>query len=420
MTNHSILSSKHTLFLALLVLLLPSLACTPSTPTTEADTNDQAVNAANIADDKPGDKNGDAANIGDAKPSDSDSDAANIADDKPGDKDGNAANIADDKSGNDNTLAVNITNPLEPLNEEQIALLNAITPDPAPEELDAIKEEHRNKHFLTSDERHPELFRQSLEKLGSDGVYIGIGTDQGYVFTGFMKPAIAFLVDYDPWVILVHKIYLAFINICENRACLYEHFDNREMGIAALKQFYATHPRQSDIVKVYRQAQRGIRMRLAVLRRDMRKLGVKTFINDDEAYQFIRTLALNGRIVTFQANLLGDKAFPSMAQACKQLNLKVGALYLSNAEQYWLYNDTFKQNMLGLPYGDSAFIMRTAATKPKNRDYRYSIQPADIFKAWLQSPEGTSVRKITTPKYVRRPNQFPFSVDTKMPPMPQS
>ncbi len=148
----------------------------------------------------------------------------------------------------------------------------------------------------------------------------------------------------------------------------------------------------------------------------MRKRGFKTFINDDESYSFVRELVVAGRVITLQANLLGNIAFQSIAELCRHFKLKVGALYLSNAEQYWPYQNSFKENIKALDFTDEGFVMRTAATKPVNKDYRYSIQPAAIMKNWLVSPYGTSVRKITKAVYVRKPDQFPFSIDKKLPP----
>ncbi len=88
----------------------------------------------------------------------------------------------------DTGLANKDRSPYSPLLPDELKQIAAIKQDPAPEELDAIKPEHRNKHFLTSDELHPELFAPSLKKVAGKGVFIGIGTDQGYVFTSWMRP----------------------------------------------------------------------------------------------------------------------------------------------------------------------------------------------------------------------------------------
>ena len=313
-------------------------------------------------------------------------------------------NTTDDSQETEQTVDIHS---FEPLSESQRQILENITWDVAPEVLNAVKTENEGQHFLRSDERHPELFRESIENIGH--TYIGIGTDQGYVFIGWQRPSLAFLVDYDPWVIVLHRIYMAIFKVCEDSSCMMKYFDDRDFGLEFLK----TIPELSDKTTqtVFKEAHRGVTYSLSAIRR----MKVKTFMNDPETYQYIRNLILNGRLKTFQANLLGDKAFASIQSTLNQLNASVGVLYLSNAEQYWAYTEQFKTNMLGLPYSDNALVIRTIATKPFNQDYRYSVQKAEVFKTWLEHPDTKSVKTIIGRTRIKEEDEIPLTFDNQLP-----
>ena len=305
---------------------------------------------------------------------------------------------------------------IAPLPPEHVELLNSITWDLPPEILDAVKEQHEGKHFLFSDEKHPELFHDSIQNLG--GTYIGVGTDQGYLFTGWQRPELAFLIDYDPWVVILHHIYMTFWRACPDSVCLLEYFENRQkandllISPEARAKFASYGLKDRKLIsKVYRTANQSVAREL----RKIQKMDQKTFMNDPETFQYIKTLIETERLRSFQANLLGDLAFQSIAQTLKKMNLAVTTLYLSNAEQYWGYTPQFKRNILNLPVHEKAFIMRTSATYPHNQDYRYSIQPMHVFRAWLEHPKGRSVKALTQRVPVEHPEHFPFVIDNKMP-----
>ena len=301
-------------------------------------------------------------------------------------------------------------NSFGPLSESQRQLLDGIIWDVPPEILNAVKPENEGQHFLKSDERHPELFRESIENIGH--TYIGIGTDQGYVYIGWQRPTLAFLVDYDPWVIILHRIYIAFFKACDDSECMLNFFAKRDYALEFLKSI----PELSDKTTqtVYKAANKGVTHSLNAIKR----MKAKTFMNDPETFQYIKNLINTGRLKTFQANLLGDKAFVSIQSTLNELHAKVGVLYLSNAEQYWAYTKQYKENMLGLPYSDNAMVIRTIATKPLNDDYRYSVQTADVFKTWLEHPNTASVRNIvgrTKFKDTTQEEVIPFTVDNQLP-----
>lgn len=300
----------------------------------------------------------------------------------------------------------------DPLSDEQNEKLSNIAWDVDPEILNAVEKANEGGHFPFTDELHLDLFEKHISRLG--GTYIGVGTDQGYLFVGWQRPTLGLLIDYDPWVVIIHKFYMAFWKICDDAACLHSFFDDEKKGLEWIKSEngIAEGLNKALPIEVYKKTNRSIARQLKRLERAK----MKSFMNDPETFAFIKNMIQSGRIRTLQANLLGDKAFASIASTLDELGAKVTTLYLSNAEQYWGYSAQFKKNIIDLPVHDNAIILRTSATKPANKDYRYSIQPIRVFKAWLQHPEGKSVRQVTKRVRVKDPEDFPFVIDDFMPP----
>ena len=297
---------------------------------------------------------------------------------------------------------------LDALSESQRAIVNGITWDLPPEVLNAVLKENEGGHFLFSDEKHPEMFRETIENLG--GTYMGIGTDQGYVFIGWQRPTLAFLVDYDPWVVIVHKLYMALFKACDNGDCMLSYFEDPEKGREFIKSNEELADRET--LAIFKDAQRGITNRL----RNIRRMKEKTFMNDADTYNYIKQLIEAGRLTTYQANLLGDRAFASTRDAMQKLGAQMTVLYLSNAEQYWRYSDQYRKNMSELDYSDNAMILRTIATKPINGDYRYSAQKADLFKSWIVLPTTHTYKDFVGYTRNKDPEVFPFTLETKQPP----
>ncbi len=300
----------------------------------------------------------------------------------------------------------------QPLSDEQRQLMSQIRWDEKPEVLYAVDDINIGQHYLVSDEKHPELFKESITDL--KGTYIGVGTDQGYLYIGWQKPEYAILIDYDPMVVELHQFILAFMEICDTSRCLYRYFSDEEKGLSWLKSEAGTAAGFNTEHMLHRYT----RLRKSVLKSlsRLKESSETTMMNDRETYEYIRNLSTGGRLVTSRTNLLGAKSMKSIADSLNKLNAKVTVLYLSNAEQYWDYPPEFKENMLSLPYDDKAIVMRTFASYPQNGDYRYSIQPANIFKSWMERKRCKTVKQMLRKIPHIHEGEFPFVVDDIMPP----
>ena len=299
----------------------------------------------------------------------------------------------------------------EPLCDKQIRILSAIQQDPEPEVLYAVHTETIGRHYLVSDEKHPDLFKDSIENKG--GTYIGVGFEQGYLYVGWQRSSLAFFIDYDPWVVLNHRVVFEVMKKCEDSKCLYNHFAKTDLAESFLDSQQAKEAGFSD--KETRHRIKRLRYAVVQALLKLRESEYPTMMNNVEIYNMIRGLILNGRLLVLQANLLENGGILSIADAMKQLGAKVQTLYLSNAEQYWNYSSQFKTNMLSLPFAEDGIIMRTWATYPRNKDYRYGIQPASVFLKWMAHPNTRNVKNMTKHVSIRKPDQFPFVVDDILP-----
>ncbi|MBQ9396422.1 MAG: hypothetical protein IJU23_13040 [Proteobacteria bacterium] len=296
------------------------------------------------------------------------------------------------------------------LTEEQRKIIQSIKWDEKPEVLYAVEEVNLGQHYLISDEKHHELYRETIENLG--GTYMGVGTNQGYLYIGWQRPEFGILFDYDPMVVELHQILLAFIQVCDTSECLSNYIKDEKAGLEWLQGEGGTAAGLNNKHMIGRYKKLRKTLIKAFVR--MKDMSEKTMMNDVETYEYIHHLAVGGRLVTVRANLLGKASMKSIADGLNKLNAKVTTLYLSNAEQYWDYTPEFKENMLALPIADNGFVMRTSASYPQNGDYRYSVQPLPVFRAWMERKRCKKVAQML--KKVRiRAEEFPFVVDDKMP-----
>ncbi len=278
---------------------------------------------------------------------------------------------------------------VKPLTAAEAQLFWGSAEDPVPVVRHAVKKENEGQHFLYCDELHLELFEPALRGLG--GAYMGVGTDQAYLFIGWMRPTLAWLTDYDPLVSVMHKIYAAFFAEAATPADFLQLWRDRKAGLAVLNQRAAKDPELPAILKLYEQQEYYALRRLEYLAKPIGKLKVRTFTNDPEDYAYVRALVAARRVRPMLGNLLADKGLKGAAEVARKLGVPVRGMYLSNAEQYWKYSDGFRQNIQAQPFDAKSWIIRAQASKPSNHDYRYYLQSAPLFATQLANPKVTSV-----------------------------
>jgi hypothetical protein len=286
--------------------------------------------------------------------------------------------------------------------------------DAVPEVRHAFKKENEGQHFLYCDELYLQLFEPELRALatlpGGGGGYVGVGTDQAYLFIGWMRPSFAWLTDYDPLVQVMHRVYAAFFAEAATPAEFLTLWRDRKKGMAALNAHAAKDAQLESLQKVYQQQQYYALRRLEYLAKPFAKSKYKSFVNDDEEYSFVRAMVAAKRVRPMLGNLLAEVGLKGVAAAARKLHVPIRGVYVSNAEQYWKYPDSFRANIAALPFDAKSFIIRTQAIKPVNKDYRYFLQAASLFVAQMADPKVKQVYDVSPAVNVIDPTTAPLVI----------
>jgi hypothetical protein len=301
------------------------------------------------------------------------------------------------------------------LTPAQIAILEAMPEDEAPEKLNATRADLEDRHYLMGDELHLNLFYERLKGLG--GGYAGVGSDQAYLFMGWMQPEFAWVTDYDPWIKDLHHAYRAFFTRAASLAEFMDLWSTKQTKAshALLAEFYADHPRQKQILNVFSKASWKVGGRLRKLARSMRERGVPSFVSDEAMYRDVRARVVAGRVRPLQCNLLAERCMRGLGEASRQLGVPLRALYFSNAEQYWAYKPSFRANIAAQHFDERSFIVRTIAIKPRNGDYHYNLQPGLNFQRWMAADWVRNHHDVVPFAPVKDETTIPFTVQEEEP-----
>ncbi len=287
--------------------------------------------------------------------------------------------------------------PAGPLSKELRALLWQTPEDPAPEKLLGVSKDHEGQHFVAGNETGLHFFEPRIARLG--GAYVGVGADQAYVLMGWARPEVAWLMDYDMYVVRIHKIHLLFFgaaNSPDDYLRLWSEEGTADAG-KLIRSMVSDAKEQKLLLHRYRQSSGRVYRRLRALKK---KLPIPFYLTDQQQFEHIQSMHREGRIRPMRANLLAAAGMRGIGEAAKSLGVPVRVVYLSNAEQYWDYGEAFRSNFLSLPTDERSVILRTRGSYLINRDYRYIVQPLQNFQENLKDPAVTSLKS-----YLPRPRK---------------
>lgn len=296
--------------------------------------------------------------------------------------------------------------PIVPLTPAQEATFWGSAQDAAPEVRNTFKAENAGQHFLYCDELRLDLFEPQLRNLG--GGYVGVGSDQAYLFIGWVRPQLAWLTDYDDMVVRLHRIYHAFFAEATTSAQFLTLWREPAKGVAVLEKRLAGDAELSRLVRMYKVQRPYVMRRLSFIQWRAGKAKLQTYLNNAEEYTFVRDLIAAKRVRPMLGNLLADKGFKGVSEASRALGVAVRALYVSNAEQYWPYSTGYRNNVRGMNFDGKSWIVRTLASKPANGDYRYFLQAASRFVAELSDPKVKGVGQVAPIVGIQDRNMIPL------------
>lgn len=267
-----------------------------------------------------------------------------------------------------------------PLSSEQRAIFHGSPEDAAPEIRGGITKALEDVSYIVGNEWTLDAFAPTI--ANKRGGYVGVGPDQAYLFIGWQRPELAWLVDYDDKVLRVHAMYAVLLARCETRAEFLAAFE--PAAGERIAKAIAAEVDDSRVRRLYRNNREMFRFRLRSLERGLRRRGVASWLTDDETYRYVRDMVLAGRVRAMRVNLLERAGVDGIVHAAEQLGVPIRVVYLSNAEEYWdSYAPQFVANVGALPIDDDSVLLRTTLVWDVNRDYVYNVQSLANYRRWL-------------------------------------
>ncbi len=245
------------------------------------------------------------------------------------------------------------------------------------------------RHFPVSNEYRHDLLYPHLRELG--GAYVGVGSDQNYTMAAAAGSELLLLVDYDPQIPLVHRMYRALVSVSETPDALIARFApeataESERVIAAE---LADDPRKDDVVRYFRRQRVWFDRYLRRMARATHEGTPVAWIGDAAMYARIRALHRARRIQTFNGDVTAERTLRAVGDVARRAGTTVRVVYFSNAEQFFPYSDSFIRNMENLPTDERALVVRTVnhrrLVKPGPRDWHYVVQEMPDFLARLRT-----------------------------------
>ena len=277
-----------------------------------------------------------------------------------------------------------VSPPIAPLDAQARSLLDGVRADPAPEAI------IRNSHYWISNEHHHAVWQPFISGVG--GVLLGVGTDQNYLLAGWSGAQVMLLMDFDGKIPLLHQIYGLFFK----HTATPERFRKRwsepyfsestELIRAGLA---PDNPKLArTLIKIFKVTRPLIWHRLGRVSKQHHELGIATFLDHQGQYNHLRGLWQQGRVVAVRGDLTGERTMRQLARVLRLTGLKMGVLYLSNAEQYFKYGPDFRRNIMEIPWSARGLALRTLAWGChgliSSKDlYHYNRQGGRNFAAWM-------------------------------------
>ena len=245
-----------------------------------------------------------------------------------------------------------------------------------------------DEFYYRSNERRHDLVAQAIDGLG--GATIGVGSDQLYTLAAMSNASLIVGVDYDNRIPMMHAIYQVLVPISASPSELIAQFDD-EHERATLTRLENELPddEKVKILRIFRRIRTQMHTYLSRVARRIRDGRPASWLADDALYAHVRALFVGGRVVARTGDVTGTTTLRSVARTLAELEVPVGVLYFSNAEQFFTYGDEFRANIAALPVTERTLVVRTIrhAEIPNAEDDRwhYVVQDFSDFTGRLES-----------------------------------
>lgn len=256
--------------------------------------------------------------------------------------------------------------------------------------------------YIKTNEPRQHVWRRTIENLG--GGYTGVGIDQNYTLMAVQRAEWAWLFDYDPTVVRLHRALKAIILASADREKFLAHFDaqNKAQALAAIDAAWDGHPERTAVREVYSVTRNALAPYYRKQLMGSKEDPTWGWLATEDAYQTVRTMFQQDRVVIVKGDMLGNKAMQGIAAAARALSVPVRVYYSSNAPEFWPHSVQYKKNVLALPFDDDSVVLQTfSGLLPgfgeKRKGYwHYNVQSGHMQQELMRRKEVVSLRQLLT------------------------
>jgi hypothetical protein len=252
--------------------------------------------------------------------------------------------------------------------------------------------------YVKANEGRTHVWAPFVTNLG--GAYLGVASDQNYSLIAAARSELAFLMDYDPRVVALHRRLRALILHSETPDAFIARFapEAQRESLALLEQVYPDAPdlpalkagfrANRDELHLYYQAQ---------LDRPPRDQPADFGWLQPGHYAYIRALYQQDRIIPVKGDLMGNRTITAVSAAARATGLPLRVVYLSNAPTAWGGQITpgYRSNLLALPLDERSVVLQTTngGGFRQNGYWHYNIHAGLHLQQLLARPGYDTVMK---------------------------
>ena len=252
--------------------------------------------------------------------------------------------------------------------------------------------------YVKANEGRTHVWAPFVTNLG--GVYLGVASDQNYSLIAAARSELAFVMDYDPRVVALHRRLRALILHSETNEAFIARFapEAQRESLAILERVYADAPDLSALKAGFRANREELHAYYQLqLDRPARDQPDEFGWLQPEPYAYIRALYQQDRIIPVKGDLMGSRTITAVAAMARASGLPLRIVYLSNAPTAWGGQITpgYRSNLLALPFDERSVVLQTTngGGFRQNGYWHYNIHAGLHLQRLLARPGYDTVLK---------------------------
>jgi hypothetical protein len=200
-------------------------------------------------------------------------------------------------------------------------------------------------------------------------------------------------------VVRVHAVYRAHVLASETPESFAGRWedDAEDATRALVESAYAGDPELADYVRVFRGYRGQLRQYFrAQLVRNFERYPI-SWLSDPALYRYVRAMMEAGRIRALRGDLLGPTTVLGVGDAARKVGVPIRVAYLSNAEEWFAYDEDFRASFAALPRDERSVVLRTLTMHRLPRGdptWHYQVESLDHFAAALADPAFRRIQEI--------------------------